>query len=225
MVNFNSYKSGMLVCLCFLPLMRCNNGGEENSKRGEEDSAETTVAAAPIPEKEVVLSREKQNSEPHKLKAYGAEYDWCLAPQAGNNYKAGNLFDGNKATAWAVNLSSAPFDCDALWGPVFNVDAERIDYIVFTNGYGKSDKVFHDNARVKQLTIARYGYDIEWEETKDYVLYSGPVMDSAGPQKLKVSPRYRHIPGKGKYQIVVHEIYSGNKWDDLCVSEIEFFGE
>lgn len=205
--------------------MSCNTGGEDNRNRWEDASPETTVVSAPIPEKEVVLNQKKQESEAHKLKAYGAEYDWCLAPQAGNNYKAENMFDGNKSTAWAVNWSSAPFDCDALWGPVFNVDAGRVDYIMFTNGYGKSDKAFHDNARVKRLTIARHGYDSEVEETENCVLYSGLVKDSSEPQKLKISPRYRHIPGKGKYQIVVWDIYPGNKWDDLCVSEIEFFGE
>ena len=168
------------------------------------------------------------NSDIRRLSATKANYNWSLASQAGNTYNASNLFDGKQSTAWAVKLTTAPYDCDALYGPTFEIDATEIDYIMFTNGYAKSAKSFSDNSRAKSVIIARADYDVE-DDSPDAdrkILYSGPIADTSRPQRLKVRPGYRHIPGRQRYQIIFpSEFTHGSKYDDLCISEIEFYGQ
>lgn len=167
------------------------------------------------------------NSDIRRLPVTNANYNWSLSAQGGNTYNASNLFDGKQSTAWAVKLSTAPFDCDALYGPTFDIEATRIDYIMFTNGYAKSAKSFNDNSRAKYVIIARADYDVEDDspDTDRKILYSGPIADTSSPQRLKVQAGYRHIPGRERYQIIfLSDFTHGTKYDDLCISEIEFYG-
>lgn len=186
-----------------------------------------TIVKVVYPEEEQNVTR--ANSEPHRskrLNVTGASYEWTLAPQGGNSYYPRNMFDGNRNTAWAASIGKMPVDADCYYGPTFNITADRIDRIVLTNGYAKSNKAFRDNARASYIIIARFDYENDDYIDERNILYSGPLKDTSSPQTLPISPSYRHVKGKQKYQICFSpgSFYHGDRWDDLCISEIEFYG-
>ena len=162
---------------------------------------------------------------PRKLNVSSVTYGKSLAPQAGNTYEAKNLIDGNNSTAWAVHLDRRDiYDNDMLRGPVFRVNGKEIAYITVKNGYGKNTSSFQKNTRaaiVKFYTLDRNG-------EIDKVLYDGPLQDKPSTQKLDVSMS----PSKdGTMQIMMAfepdgygSYYPGEKWNDLCINEVEFYG-
>ncbi|MBD5221913.1 MAG: hypothetical protein HDS70_06080 [Bacteroidales bacterium] len=224
-----------LICMACVAVMLTSCGkAKKVLLEIESDWADKTEVSHDTVVK-VVYQERLQSEEPRmapdeprskRLSVTGASYDWTLAPQGGNNYHPRNMFDGNRNTAWAAKIAQMPADADLYYGPTFYVNADRIDRIVLTNGYAKSNKAFRDNTRASHIIIARSNYDNEVEETYDAVLYEGPIKDTFSPQTLPVSPTYRHKKGNQKYQIIFSpgDFYYGDKWEDLCVSEMEFYG-
>lgn len=145
-----------------------------------------------------------------------------LAPQAGNYYMASNLIDGKKNTAWICDAGAynGPDGIDVL---EFKLNAEKIDHIVFTNGYIKNSKVYYNNARAGSITISRVPVDLA---TPSDILFSGPVADSMSPQTLPVSPNYDNtIPTEELYVRFGPDIIHGSKYyNDFCISEFQVFG-
>lgn len=153
-----------------------------------------------------------------------------LAPQYGNSYTARNLVDGNPATGWAIPLDDYDYDDTPIWGPILHVSgAKKIDYIMFTNGYAKSKDIFNKNTRASWVQIYRpIPPDTGYPDPED-ILYEGPLKDISSPQKLKVNPRFDFRRPIGDFVVTFagradNGYYYGNKYNDLVISEIEFWG-
>ena len=166
-----------------------------------------------------------QSSAPVKLKVVSASCAHCLAPQGGNTYGAWNMVDGNPATVWAVSLNdpsvrSYDDDRNCIYGPWFELQCKKLSHIIIRNGYGKSASSFANNSRASHVAfeIEANGM-LEWFKT--------PLKDDPAPQRLNVPLKI-----EDGNNIVVHLVfdYHGNgiikgaKWNDLCISEIEFWG-
>lgn len=147
-----------------------------------------------------------------------------LSPQAGNHYEPSQMLDGRNSTAWAVNAGSVA----DVWNDIpdalqFEIDADHVDYITLVNGYAKNSSSFYNNARPHTIMISRKPYA---ETSKSDILYRGPVKDSMSRQRIDISPKYDNSRPTGKVYVSILEGWTkGDKWpDDLCISEIEFYG-
>lgn len=195
-----------------------------------DDSEEPESVSAEVSNVVSVSSEAGMEEVPVKLQVLNVEYDWSLAPQAGNTYYARNLLDGNRNTAWAVNLDGGIYDCDQLYGPVFTLNCKKIAYIVIRNGYGKNSQSFRNNSRAKDVYFANL--DAWRDEYTDWddeaILYSGKLQDTMEPQRLEISEDKSCNNNVRKVQMIFGAssdcFYRGAKWNDLCISEVEFWG-
>lgn len=176
---------------------------------------------------EIEEESEQIIGDPKLLKVTNNEYDYSLAPQAGNTYEASNLCDGNRATAWAINLDNAIYDCDMLFGPTFSIKCKELSYIIVHNGYCKNEDSFKNNTRAARIVV--YSYNERALNGDEHVLFDGYLSDNSKPQRLEMSPdkerkdSTKHI-GIKFYPESDGGFYAGAKWNDLCISEIEFWG-
>lgn len=163
----------------------------------------------------------KKNQREQQILA-NIEPTFCLAPQAGNSYEASNLIDGDTGTAWAVPLDKGGIDADVIDWLKFNLTAKYIGKIVITNGYAKNEQSYFNNARGRSILISR----VPWEEAEDEdILFCGELKDSPKPQTLQVSKNYNNSkPTKNIYIMFESDYYKGRKYNDFCISEIEFWG-
>lgn len=165
-------------------------------------------------------------SKAKRLKVIKVEYDHSLAPQAGNTYEAKNLCDGNLRTTWAVNLDNESiYDCDMLYGPIFTIYCKKLSHIIIHNGYCKNAQSFKNNTRAAKIKFYRpadyNGYD--------YTLFYGTLRDISTPQRLDIPLNIEGNNNIKKIQMNFEDrfgggYYYGEKWNDLCVSEVEFWG-
>jgi hypothetical protein len=127
-----------------------------------------------------------------------------LAPQAGNNYAVGNLFDGNLATAW---VKGRPGSGIGEWIVVEFAGGRLVRSLSIANGYQKSSEVFQANSRVRKLRVV--------SSRGDTRIVS--LDDRMGWQQIAVNP-----PLVGSWaQFVVEDVFPGSKYSDLALSELK----
>lgn len=160
-----------------------------------------------------------QSGAPVKLKVVTASYDYSLAPQGGNTYEAWNMFDGNIATVWAVNLDKAIYDCDALYGPYMLVPCKKLSHVVIRNGYGKSASAYINNSRASQIYF-------EVETSDGLEGFGASLKDTPDAQRINAPLNASWNNNISTIQITFPygSFIRGAKWNDLCISEIEFWG-
>lgn len=200
------------------------------SKEKEKPETVDTVEKTEEPAVETAEAHEtKQIEKPKLLNVINVESFYHLAAQAGNTYDANKLVDGKKSTAWAVHLDDESiYDDDRLYGPVFTVHCKKLAYIVIRNGYGKNSASFSNNARAARVKFVRYvqgGGNLDNEP----VLYEGTLKDTPNPQRLEISANNAANLNITKIEMDFDTpynggIYPGAKWNDLCISEVEFWG-
>lgn len=154
-----------------------------------------------------------------------------LAPQAGNTYEASNLVDGDISTAWAIDLDKTDCTGGVIWGPIFNLPKNAvIDHITIYNGYCKNEKTFRDNTRAAWIQIYRPIPPDTGDPEPPEILFEGPLKDSPGPQKLPVNRSFDFSEPIDALVLKIMPVwkghrYFGDKYRDLCISEIEFYGQ
>lgn len=164
---------------------------------------------------------------PVKLKVVKVSCHGSLAPQGGNTYSPSNMLDGNIATAWAINLDSAIYDCDALYGPYFEVPCKKLSHIIIRNGYAKSASAYINNARASYIYFEVETND-GWEDLGDCCGegFGVNLKDTPDPQRLNAPLNESWNNNIKTIQMVFPfgNFIKGTKWNDLCISEIEFWG-
>ena len=181
-----------------------------------------------IRKKEVDTPSEEKEDEIEsatKLNVTNVEYSQNLEEEAGNTYVPANMLDGKASTAWAVNLDKANYDSDKLYGPVFYVECKKLSHIVIRNGYAKDENTFKNNARASRIIFCNPENVRDEDESTSY-LYVGILKDILDEQTIDINPTRDCNRDIKKVQIIipVDGIRHGEKWNDLCISEIEFYG-
>jgi hypothetical protein len=127
-----------------------------------------------------------------------------LAPQAGNSYVVGNLFDGNLATAW---VKGRPGSGIGEWVVVEFAGSRVVKSVGIANGYQKNPEVFQANSRVRKLRV------VSPRGETHLVL----LDDRMGWQQIALNP-----PLNGSWvQFIVEDVFPGSKYSDLAVSELK----
>lgn len=153
-----------------------------------------------------------------------------LPPHKDTTYEADRLVDGNPSTAWAMRFEPSENTQSPIWGPIIEFKENgKIDYVVIYNGYGKSNGLYEKNSRPAWITIYRpIAPDTGEPESKD-ILYDGPLKDTMEPQKLAVNKEFDYSRSISELTIKLpryseDNYYRGTTYDDLVISEIEFWG-
>jgi hypothetical protein len=145
-----------------------------------------------------------------------------LKPEGVYSYEAQNVNDNDPNTAWVegvtgpginetINFTIAP----RTWGGK-NDGAYKLKKIGFMNGPNSSTDLFYANNRVKKVLV-QYSDVFNYEEHE----YIAELKDIMGMQYI-ILPKTELI---SNVQITILEVYPGNKYDDTCISEIQFFPE
>lgn len=195
-----------------------NKGDEANNETANVETAEAVSANE---------AYEFDRSKAKLLKAVKVEYSNSLAPQAGNNYEAKNLCDGDSTTAWAINLDKAIYDDDMLYGPMFTVNCKKLSHIIMRNGYCKNADAFKNNTRAAKVVFYSYVEDAEGNDER--ILYDGSLKDKPTPQRLEIPLDKEGNDNIKQIGMIFNTqfnggYYAGEKWNDLCISEVEFWG-
>ena len=195
---------GIISAICFL----MSNSDNGNSSQQEE----------------IYVSNDRV-ATPKKLNVINVEYWDNLNDQGNNTYVPANMLDGNLSTAWAVNLDKASYDCDKLYGPIFTIKCKKLSHIIVRNGYAKSNDSFKNNARASRIIFCNSANVSDEDEQSSY-LYEGTLKDTPDEQTLKISQDMPCNNNLTTVQMIfpVDGLRRGVKWNDLCVSEVEFYG-
>ena len=138
-----------------------------------------------------------------------------------------NMFDGDPTTVWAVSLNNERiYDYngmglpnDRIWGPEFEVQCKKLSHIVIRNGYGKSATAYINNARLDYVEFSIAGTEGGGTVEED-------LEDVSTPQRIDIPNDEDWNRNITTVQMIfyIDGIIEGQKWNDLCISEIEFWG-
>ena len=129
------------------------------------------------------------------------------------SYKPENIHDFDLMTAWVPNAKNGVIGKKINFH--FKPLSPRVNKIMIYNGYIKNYSLFKANSRVKKFKLYING-----------VPYANLLLaDTSAPQSFEIDP----VQSKNKkkdliltFEIV--EIYKGDKYLDVAVSEINFSG-
>jgi len=134
-----------------------------------------------------------------------------LAANQQLDYKASNAHDFSLRTAWVEGGPGNGIGESITYK--FARNKPPVTTVEIFNGYMKSEKVWKDNARVKKLKM--------YVNDKPYAILS--LKDITAKQLFKLDT----LRGNGndlflKFEIA--EVYKGDKYEDVAISELEFDG-
>lgn len=153
--------------------------------------------------------------------------DFSASSQNSNSYKAANVFDANLSTAWVEG--KADFG-RGEWVEISLVaDFKRktafskaVGSIFIFPGYGKSEKLFYENNRIKSaLLIASTKTSIQDNHDKQVLIWRLEFKDE--PKYHVFDIENAAINGEDqRYRLYIEDVYKGSKYNDTCISEIGF---
>ena len=143
-----------------------------------------------------------------------------------NRYSVKNLFDNNPNTCWATKYSDEEkyfYDKSGNIKIPLKITFSKPVYlkqIIFNNGLQKSKNLFYANQRAKEIImeiifVGGPGY----EDTKTFQLKDSLKEQPVDISKLK--PWATLFPVE-EIWLKINEIYPSNKYNDLCLSDINF---
>ncbi len=130
-------------------------------------------------------------------------------------YMPFNLFDNNLNTAVAINITNKQ-PLDEVKGPYFHLQFKNnysIDRIDIKNGFDINNILYNKNSRAKEIIISFLTNNIELFATNIV------LQDISNVQSInfKIPILFNMI------SIYVYSSYPGTKYDDICLSKIEFW--
>lgn len=153
-------------------------------------------------------------------------------------YPVENMMDGNPATAWAGSLDyveedgSKIFDDSRVYGDgvlgfKIKLKGEYLSSVAIVAGYAKSASTFQNNSVPTQIAI--YDGRCQLNDGGEFVYGNGeaakPVVTAnlkrtMDPQILKLDPALE----SDSLWFVILDVVQGAKYNDLCISDITFYG-
>lgn len=195
--------------------------GQEATIRFEQDCITVTYGYG-----NKIEYRKNGNSTNYiKIRAFVKSFPYLdkitLDPQNDNSYEAYNLFDKDPSTTWAVGakkFEKFEKETEGHFPRMVSISTpDLLERLVITNGYAKNNQSWRNNARAKTITIMGC---TEGSNLADN-LYSGTLSDTSEPQTITL----RKTGQYDYYNLIIEDYYPGEKWDDVCISEIEVFGK
>ena len=144
------------------------------------------------------------------LSDYGASSE--LTDQYGA-YTVSNCFDRNINTTWAEGESGDGIGSTISGSWSVESGSWQITGIAIWAGYHKSSDVFYKNSRPRNVTLEVYS-DGEFEsfevslsdsESCQYILFDYPI----------------NLRSEAQIWLTINSVYSGNKYTDTCITDID----
>lgn len=129
-----------------------------------------------------------------------------LTGKSGTVYGAAFLSDGDTSTPWEEGVEGDGIGEQITYEPEAGT---KIQAIRIYPGNGRSDKAFQENNRPKTMTLEIDGK----KQTLDF--------DDAG--HFYTFSSKKPVTAK-KVKLIIDSVYQGSKWQDTCISEVEFYG-
>ncbi len=143
----------------------------------------------------------QQREKNYKFVASSALYD------DNQKYPVENIFDNNPNSAW---VKGKPGDGIGEWIEVGFEPEFNLSQIKIINGYAKSKEIYSANNRVKKVVV-----NFSNGKPQEFILQDNIL----GFQTLKL-PKPVKVDS---LKITIKDIYQGTKYNDTCISEIQFF--
>lgn len=134
-----------------------------------------------------------------------------LASTVKNNYSASNIHDANLGTAWVEGKPG--LGIGESFSFVFEKKSPPVTSATFYNGYMKSDQIWKDNARVKQLKL--------YVDDKPFALLNFKDIKS---QQTFYIDTLQGVDTSLVLRFEITQVYKGDKYEDVAISDIEFDG-
>ncbi len=134
-----------------------------------------------------------------------------LSPNKTLDYKADNIHDFSLRTAWVEGVNGYGVSESITFR--FAKQSPPVTKVEIFNGYMKSDKVWQDNSRVKQLKL--------YINNKPYALLN--LRDIKSKQVFAIDT-LQGVESELYLKFEITDVYKGDKYDDAAISEIEFDG-
>jgi hypothetical protein len=148
------------------------------------------------------------------------EADSTMKSKELDKYAPKNMIDNDPKTAWVEGKPDFGKNVKLYFviTPTNAGGKMEGDYLVdkigIINGYGKSEKLFYANNRVKKI---RFDY---WsmKDDKELTLYF-TLKDSFKMQYIE----FKKAVSMSNFRITILSVYKGKKYNDTCISEIKVF--
>lgn len=146
-----------------------------------------------------------------------------LPPQSGNTYKPENAHDLDYGNAWVEGASGDGIGEYLVYH--FEPYSPRITHIYVANGYVKTQTAWENNGRVKKLKM--YVNDEPYavlclEDSRSEQAFEFPPIGNNRNEQGSIIDRENAKDWTLKFEIL--EVYKGNKYSDVAISEISFSG-
>jgi len=132
-----------------------------------------------------------------------------LPPQAGNRYDVRSLTDFNTATAW----------CEGVAGPGVGEAvtlryefAAPVQAIRIRNGYGKSDRAYSRNGRIRDVRIS-----VSSETDGALREMTHRLLDHSWEQVIALPWQ---VDRPARITLTILSVYPGTHYQDTCITEL-----
>lgn len=129
-----------------------------------------------------------------------------------NSYVAMNIHDFSLRSAWVEGVAGDGIGESVTF--TFEANSPPITTVEIHNGYMKSDKLWQENSRVKELKLYVNGEFYATLMLKD--IQNKQIFDIGRIESKNTELVF-------KFEII--SVYKGEKYEDTCISEIEFNGD
>ena len=129
-----------------------------------------------------------------------------LTGKSGTVYGAAFLNDGDTSTPWEEGVEGDGIGEQITYEPEAGT---KLQVIRIYPGNGRSDKAFQENNRPKTITLEIDGKKqiLNFDDAGHFYTFSSKKPVTAKQVKL-----------------IINSVYQGSKWQDTCISEVEFYG-
>ena len=129
-----------------------------------------------------------------------------LTGKSGTVYGAAFLNDGDTSTPWEEGVEGDGIGEQITYEPE---SGTKLQVIRIYPGNGRSDKAFQENNRPKAITLEIDGKKqaLNFDDAGHFYTFSSKKPVTAKQVKL-----------------IIDSVYPGSKWQDTCISEVEFYG-
>jgi len=147
-----------------------------------------------------------------------------LKPQGKINYEPENAHDLNLKNVWSEGVSGYGIGEYLIYH--FNYNHPRITTIYIANGYVKSNSAWKNNSRVKKLKMYINDKPYAILNLKDERANQSFIVNPIGNNPSETWDNEKDCDENYNWTIKfeILEVYKGDKYDDVVISEIFFSG-
>ena len=192
-----------------IPEERIADFGEDEQQIPEDMNGENFEEEGVVKEPEVLLVMydEEKLSGMKKVTITDAGASSHLVSNSGLAYSVDFSYDGDLSTSWQ--------DGEYGYGEGSSlyyqfIEPSKVRYICIFSGSGESVDKFHQNGRLKEVTL-----------TLDGVGYNLILGDNPAYQMIRVDGDLTCDSAA----LTINGVYEGSKYEDTCVAEIAFYTE